>query len=70
MSDQTKTAAKLAALQDAIDSGLMEFTFDGATSKYRSLAEMREIEEVLKARLGIAGPKNTTWESSFDKGYR
>jgi len=70
MSDQTQIAAKLAALQDAIDSGLTEFTFDGATSKYRTLAEMREIEETLKARLGITVPKSATWESSFDKGYR
>lgn len=66
MSDQ----AKLDALQDAISSGLTEFTFDGATSKYRTLTEMREIEAELKARLGHVVPQNTTWASSFDKGYR
>jgi hypothetical protein len=70
MSDETQLAAKLAALQDAIDSGLMEFTFDGATSKYRTLSEMREIEARLKVRLGHTEPQNNTWASSFDKGYR
>ena len=62
--------AKLQAIQDAIASGVTEFTFDGATTKYRTLAEMREIEAELKVRLGHSVPQNTAWESSFDKGYR
>jgi hypothetical protein len=66
MSDQ----AKLQAIEDAIASGLTEFTFDGATSKYRSLVEMREIRDEIKSRLGYVTPQNNTWESSFDKGYR
>jgi hypothetical protein len=66
MSDQTK----LQAIEDAIASGLTEFTFDGATSKYRSLVEMREIRDEIKASLGHVAPQNNTWVSSFDKGYR
>ncbi len=66
MSDQTK----LQAIEDAIASGLTEFTFDGATSRYRSLVEMREIRDEIKTRLGYTVPQNTAWESSFDKGYR
>ena len=66
MSDQ----AKLQAIEDAIASGLTEFSFDGATSKYRTLTEMREIRDEIKVRLGQSVPQNNTWASSFDKGYR
>ncbi len=66
MSDQ----AKLQAIEDAIASGVTEFTFDGAQTKYRSLVEMREIRDELKVRLGHAVPQNNAWSSSFDKGYR
>lgn len=66
MSDQTK----LQAIQDAIASGVSEFSFDGSSTKYRTLVEMREIEAELKARLGQSVPQNNTWASSFDKGYR
>lgn len=65
-------AAQLDAINKAIASGLTEFTFDGQTSKYRSLSEMRDIRDELRRELGQVTSTRTSRArtfSSFDKGY-
>ena len=65
-------AAQLEAIDQAIASGLTEFSFDGQLSKYRSLSEMRDIRAELKRELNQVSSSRTSRArtfSSYDKGY-
>ncbi len=64
------TQAQLNAINAAIASGVTEVTYDGVTSKYRNLAEMREIRDELKAELGAPVVERQHYLPQFDKGYR
>lgn len=44
---------RLDALEEAIDSGATEVSYDGKTVKYRSLKEMRRIRDELRNDLGL-----------------
>lgn len=62
-------AAKLEALEDAIASGLLRFTFDGKTHEYRSLDDMLRVRNMLREQAGIAtatGPVRTV--AAYRKG--
>lgn len=48
---------RLDALEEAIDSGATEVSYDGKTVKYRSLREMRRIRDELRTDLGLNGTK-------------
>lgn len=64
-------AAQLAAINEAIATGITEFTLDGQTTKYRSLSEMRDIRNELKRELGQAVvSRPSPYFATFDKGYR
>ena len=66
----TDKAAQLEAIEKAIASGVTEFTFDGQTTKYRSLNEMRQIRDELKVATGQSKPaKRSPYFSGFSKGY-
>jgi hypothetical protein len=64
------TAAQLSALEDAIAIGATRVTHDGRTVEYRSIAEMIQIRNMMRADLGQAtsgGPRSTLVR--FDRGY-
>lgn len=63
-------ATQLAALETAINSGVTEVTYDGVTTKYRTLTEMQIIRDELRAELGHAQTKPQPYAPSFEKGYR
>ncbi len=63
------TTAQLAAINAAINSGATEVTYDGVTTKYRGLAEMRDIRDEMNASLGSPVVKASPF-FEFDKGYR
>ncbi|MEY8240048.1 MAG: hypothetical protein RPT25_06865 [Cycloclasticus sp.] len=64
------TTAQLDAINAAIASGVTEVAYDGVVSKYRNLAEMRDIRDELKAELGSASVERQHYAPVFDKGYR
>ena len=41
-------AARLAALEEAISSGLLRFTIEGKTQEYRSLTDMLRVRDMLR----------------------
>ncbi|WP_337996218.1 phage head-tail joining protein [Oleispirillum naphthae] len=47
-------ATQLQALEDAIASGLLRFTFEGKTHEYRSLDDMLRVREILARKAGVA----------------
>jgi len=67
------TTTQLQALEKAIAAGVTEFTYDGQTTKYRSLNEMISLRNLIRAELGL--PSSTTQNNtpafmSHSKGYR
>ncbi len=62
--------AQLDAINAAIASGVTEVAYDGVVSKYRNLAEMRDIRDELKAELGAPVVERQHYAPTFDKGYR
>jgi hypothetical protein len=64
------TQAQLTALEDAIAIGATRVTHDGRTVEYRSIAEMIQIRNMMRADLGVstsAAPKATLVR--FDRGW-
>lgn len=47
-------ATQLQALDDAIASGLLRFTFEGKTHEYRSLDDMLRVRDLLARKAGVA----------------
>lgn len=45
------TQAQLAAIKEAYASGITRVTYDGKTTEYRSLAEMKQIIATIEAEL-------------------
>lgn len=62
--------AELNAIKAAIASGVTEVTYDGVTTKYRNLSEMRDIRDELKAELGHSTIERNHYLPDFNKGYR
>ena len=52
------TQAQLTALESAIARGVTRVTYDGTTTEYRSLAEMRQIAAMIQASLDDAAGTN------------
>lgn len=51
MATQTELAARLEAIEAAIDLGALEIEHEGKKIKYRSLAHMRSIASELRSKL-------------------
>lgn len=64
------TQSQLTAINQAIASGVTEVTYDGVTTKYRSLAEMRDIRDEIMHELGQGTARAEPYKASFGKGYR
>lgn len=47
-------AARLAALEEAISSGLLRFTIEGKTQEYRSLTDMLRVRDMLRQEAGVS----------------
>lgn len=47
-------ATQLQALEDAIASGLLRFTFEGKTHEYRSLDDMLRVRDLLARKAGVS----------------
>jgi hypothetical protein len=64
------TADQLAALEKSIASGLLEVRYaDGRTVKYRSLAEMKQIRDDMKAALGTRTCRNNSTLAAHRRGF-
>lgn len=64
------TQSQLNAIKAAIAAGVTEVTYDGVTTKYRTLAEMRDIRDELMIELGQGTARQGPYQASFSKGYR
>lgn len=64
------TQAQLVAIKQAYASGITRVSYDGKTTEYRSLAEMREIIATIEASLAAeAGtPRPVAGYVSFKRG--
>lgn len=62
------TQAQLTALEDAIATGAMRVTHDGKTVEYRSIAEMIQVRNMMRAAMGGTTPPRTTLVR-FDRGF-
>lgn len=65
----TTKAEKLAALEDAIDEGVLSVTFNGRTITYRSLQEMEQIRDRLIKSADSASRGPDVLKPQFSKGY-
>ena len=53
------TQTQLDLLEQAIATGVMEITYDGQTTKYRSLNQMIQIRDMMRAELGLSVAKTS-----------
>jgi hypothetical protein len=68
MANEVQIQANLASIEAAIASGVTRASYDGRSTEFRSLAEMRSIRDSLKRQLGIAVPTRRT-VASFTSGF-
>ena len=65
---QALLTANLTNLESAIASGVERASYDGKSTDFRSLAEMRSIARDLRRQLGIAVPSRRT-VAGFRSGF-
>jgi roadblock/LC7 domain-containing protein len=63
------TETQLSALESAIASGTTRVTHDGKTVEYRSIAEMIQIRNMMRADLGQASTAPRSTLVRFDRGF-
>jgi len=63
------TEAQLSALESAIATGTTRVTHDGKTVEYRSIAEMIQIRNMMRADMGQASTAPRATLVRFDRGY-
>lgn len=57
MSDKKYTTEQYKALKDAYVSGVMQVSYAGQSTTYRSLQEMKQLLNEMEAELGISKPR-------------
>ena len=62
------TQTDLATLEKAIADGVMEVKYEDKTVKYRSLAEMLKIRDLIRGDLGLNSGNNRRAYPSHSKG--
>lgn len=67
MADAIALRAQLDAIETAIASGALRVSYDGKSTEFRSLSDMRKIRDDLKRRLGMAVPPRRT-VAAFSNG--
>jgi hypothetical protein len=63
------TETQLSALESAIASGTTRVTHDGKTVEYRSIAEMIQIRNMMRADLGQTSTAPRSTLVRFDRGF-
>ena len=63
------SASQLAALDVAIATGTTRVTHDGKTVEYRSISEMIQIRNLMRAEMASSTPGPRTTLVRFDRGW-
>jgi len=61
------TTGMLAAIQEAIGSGVTTVSYEGKTVTYRSLNDMLRLENIIATALGLVSIASSTWLVSYDR---
>ena len=67
MANSAQIEANLAAIEAAIAAGVTRVSFDGKSTEFRTLSEMRSIRDDLRRQLGLAS-RQTRTVASFRSG--
>jgi len=60
--------ARLASIEGAIASGVTRASYEGKSTEFRSLAEMRSVRDDLRRQLGLRSPGRRT-VAGFRSGF-
>ncbi len=68
LQQSARLAANLAAIEAAISSGVTSASYDGKSTSFRSLSEMRSIRDEIRRQLGLPTRSRRT-VATFRSGF-